>query len=161
MPVAGSQLDRIHRTILAAFTRDELRRALRVCMGLSFDDYAPDKGFADQMWALMEWAARQDRVKELVRCAHEHNVTNIELAALWREAQSWDWTRQESEPVAGTATVPGHNTATVTGSGAFAQQGGTAAGAGGIAIGGDFTGNIIIGGSSPSEASTSDERKTQ
>jgi len=160
MPLTGSQLSRIHHAVLAAYTRDELKRTLRICMDVSFDEYAPDKGFADQVWALLEWAGRQDRVNDLVRCVHDNNKTNAELAALWRDAQTWDWTQLASETAVDHATTAGDNVATVAGSGAIAQ-GGTAAGAGGIAIGGNFTGNITIGGSAPSDASTSDDKRTQ
>jgi hypothetical protein len=158
MPLTGSQLNRIHHAVLGAYTRDELKRTLRICMDASFDEYAPEKGFADQVWALLEWAVRQDRVKDLVRCAHEHNATNLELDALWRDAQAWDWTRQAPRDVDSSAAAPGHDTATVTGSGASAVQGGVAAGAGGIAIGGNFTGTIIIGGTPPSDAGPAAER---
>ncbi|MFN8465487.1 MAG: effector-associated domain EAD1-containing protein [Caldilineaceae bacterium] len=160
MPLSGSQLDQIHRAIVTAYTRDELRRVVRVCMDLSYDDYAPDKGFADQLWALIEWAVRQDRVKDLIRCAHESNDSNIELGVLWQDAQTWDWTRQVSEPASSASTAPGHNTATLTGSGAIAQ-GGIAAGAGGIAIGGNFIGNINIGGDPSNNACASDDKKMQ
>jgi hypothetical protein len=149
MFLTGTQLASIQRAILGAFTRDELKRALRIGMDVSFDDYAPDKGFSDQVWALIEWAVRQDRVKELVRCAHENNPSNRELSALWRDVQRWDEIGQA--PTSGQIPASGQNNASVSGSGAIAQQGGTAAGAGGIAIGGNFTGNIIIGGS-PSDA---------
>jgi formylglycine-generating enzyme required for sulfatase activity len=101
MPLAGSQLNRIHSTIIAASNRDELKYAVRTCMDLSFDDYAPDKGFAVQLWELIEWAARHDRLKDLVRCAHENNAGNVELAALWNEAQTWDWTLPPASPAAG------------------------------------------------------------
>jgi hypothetical protein len=159
MPLTGSQLNRIHHAVLGAYTRDELKRTLRIGMDVSFDEYAPDKGFADQVWALLEWADRQNRVNELVRCAHDGNKTNVDLAALWRDAQTWDWTQQAPETAAGGATTSGQNVATVSGSGAIAQ-GGTAAGAGGIAIGGNFTGKIILGGSMPGDAGSSDDKKT-
>ena len=159
MPLTGTQLNRIHHAVLGAYTRDELKRALRIGMDVAFDEYAPDKGFADQVWALLEWADRQDRINELVRCVHDGNKTNVELAALWRDTQTWDRMQQAPATAAGGAAAAGQNVATVSGSGAIAQ-GGTAAGAGGIAIGGNFTGNIILGGSMPGDASASDDKKT-
>jgi hypothetical protein len=146
MPFTGSQLASVHRGILGAYTRDELQRALRIGMDVSFDQYVPDKAFGDQVWALVEWAGRQDRVQELVRCAHEHNPSNKELAALWQDVQRWDQTPQESTLPLGSAPAPGHNQATVLGSGAIAQgPGAVAAGAGGIAVGGSVQGGISIG----------------
>ena len=87
MSLSGSQLDQIHRAILAAYTRDELRRAVKVGMDVDFDAIAPERGFSDQLWTFIDWANRQERALELVQCAWEHNQGNSELAALWQEAQ--------------------------------------------------------------------------
>jgi formylglycine-generating enzyme required for sulfatase activity len=147
MTLTGSQLDRIHGTIKNAYNRSEMRRVLRVCMDLSFDEHAPDAGFDEQLWALIEWTGRRGRLKELVDCARKNNATNVQLAALGDEAQTWDWTFPSVTPAGGIAAASTGNT--VSGSGAIAQGGGVAAGAGGVAVGGSVFGNIIIGGESP------------
>ena len=53
MALTASQLDQLHRTLLEAFTQDEMRRLLRVCMGVNFDQViTSNKPFVDQVWDL-------------------------------------------------------------------------------------------------------------
>jgi eukaryotic-like serine/threonine-protein kinase len=89
MRLTSPQIERIQQTIGHAYNREEFRRALRLCMDESFDYHVPDKAFADQLWALIEWADRQGLVMDLVRCAYENNENNTELALLWRDIQTW------------------------------------------------------------------------
>ena len=89
MPLTGPQIDRIHSVLLAAFSRDELRHVVRVCLDADFDALVPDKAFAAQVSELVRWADRKNRTFDLVRCAYEHNQGNAELRALWTEVQGW------------------------------------------------------------------------
>lgn len=87
MPLTGPQLHQIHQAILAAYTRDELRRVLKVGMDVDFDAVVPEKAFGEQVFALVEWADRQGMAAELVRCAWENNQRNATLTSLWSEVQ--------------------------------------------------------------------------
>jgi hypothetical protein len=49
MALTASQLDQLHRTLLDAFTRDDLRRLLRLRMEVDFDHVAAEKGQQDQV----------------------------------------------------------------------------------------------------------------
>lgn len=89
MSLAGPQIDRIAEAIRQAYTRDELRRVVKVCLDEDLDALVPDKAFSDQVFLLVEWANRKDRALELVWCTWEHNRGNAGLKALWAEAQGW------------------------------------------------------------------------
>jgi formylglycine-generating enzyme required for sulfatase activity len=102
MSVTGPQLDRITEAILAAYSRDELRRVLHMCMDIDFDAIAPDKGFAVQVYELAQWANRRDRALELLECVYEHNQGNAGLKALWAEAQGWGLADTPSSAAAST-----------------------------------------------------------
>ena len=101
--LTGTQLDRIHRVLLAAYNRDELRRMVMVCMDADFDALVPDKAFSAQVFELVQWANRQGRVLELVQCAHQKNPGYAELLALFAEAQAW----RTTGPLASNADMAG------------------------------------------------------
>jgi formylglycine-generating enzyme required for sulfatase activity len=92
MTLTGAQLGRIHEVLLAAYSRDELLRLVRVRMdGVDFTHHVTaEKAFADQVFEFIEWANRQERALELLRCAAEGNARNAGLQTLWTEAQGWD-----------------------------------------------------------------------
>jgi formylglycine-generating enzyme required for sulfatase activity len=81
----GPQLDRIAKVLTAAFTRDEMRRAMAGGMGEDFDSLVPDKSFTVQVFELVQWANRQGRLAALITCAREYNPGNQALAALYEE----------------------------------------------------------------------------
>ncbi len=85
MSLSGSQLERVTQALRSAYTRDELRAVLRVCMEEDFDDLVADKAFAAQVFDLVRWAERYGRVEQLVRCAAAHNPGNAALQRLAAE----------------------------------------------------------------------------
>lgn len=89
MPLTGPQLTQIHQAILAAYTRDDLRRMLAVDMHLDFDAVVPDKAFSDQMFALVTWADQHGRVADLIAGALCQNPDNPGLQSLAAAVQSW------------------------------------------------------------------------
>ena len=83
MALTASQLDQLHRTLLDAFTQDEMRRLLRVCMGVNFDHViTSNKPFADQVWDLAVLADREGRAVELAGCAADDKPANHSLQTL-------------------------------------------------------------------------------
>lgn len=90
MALSGSQIGRIHGTICTAYSRSELRRAVKICMDVDFDAITPDSTFEDQVFHLVRWADTQGRTPEFVRCAWENNPSNAELQALLAEVQGWE-----------------------------------------------------------------------
>jgi len=93
MTLTGAQLSRIHKAILDAYDRDELRQMILTCMNENFSRHvSPEKRFSAQVFEFVEWANRQGRVLELLRCAAEGNERNAGLQALWVEAHTWDAT---------------------------------------------------------------------
>ena len=85
MTLTGPQIERITEAIRRAYSRDELRRAVLVCMDEDFDSLVSEKAYAAQVFELVAWANRQSRAVDLLRCAYEHNRTNEALRALWAE----------------------------------------------------------------------------
>jgi len=87
MPYTASFLDRLHGALLAAFSRDDLRQLVALCLDADFDHIAAEKGFSDQVFEFVQWAVRRDRIEDLVVCAQEARPSDTELAALRRELQ--------------------------------------------------------------------------
>jgi hypothetical protein len=54
--------------ILRAYNREELRQVLRFCMNEDLDTLAADRGFADQVFAVLTWSVRSGRHAELLAC---------------------------------------------------------------------------------------------
>ena len=82
---AGADLNRLTKAVTDAYTRDELRRALRVGMEQDFDVLVADRAFGHQVFELVQWADRQGRLEALVTCVHENNHGNKALAVLYEE----------------------------------------------------------------------------
>ena len=83
MALTASQLDQLHRTLLEAFTRDEMRRLLRVCIGVNFDHViTSNKPFVDQVWDLAVLADQQGRAIELASYAAADKPANPSLQDL-------------------------------------------------------------------------------
>ena len=78
----GSQSERLHSAILAAFNREELRRIMRTCMDENFDHLVADKAFQDQVFELIEWASSRQRLPVLVRCLQAARPESRELATI-------------------------------------------------------------------------------
>lgn len=79
MPLTGSQLQRLAEAIQSGYTRDELHRLVRICLEEDFDALVSNKAYATQVFELVEWASRQGRTGNLLRCAYEHNSGNTNL----------------------------------------------------------------------------------
>lgn len=98
--LSASQLNRLHQALVAAFSRDELRQLVALRLEADFSHLTGEKGYADQVFELVQWARRQDRIGELLKCAHEERPRNEALAALYREA------RRHAAPTIEWITVP-------------------------------------------------------
>ena len=96
MSLTGLQIGRIHKAILAAYTRDELERVLLTCMDVDFDHVVARTDFSAQVFALVRWANNHDRALELLKYVHEENPTNSGLAKLHAEAQGWGTSASEA-----------------------------------------------------------------
>src|SRR5215213_7379863 len=81
MRLRGKQFARLQAAIATAFTRDELRRLLKVDLETSLEAITPDKGFEAQVFDLLLWLERHGRLLEFVECARTNNPANGELAA--------------------------------------------------------------------------------
>lgn len=77
--LSGVQIDQINKAIKDAYRYAELRYIVRTCMDVDTDEVLPSGAFKDQVFALVNWAARQGRVEELVRCACKGNPGNKQL----------------------------------------------------------------------------------
>ena len=91
MRLTGKQFAQLQMVILAAFTRDELRRLLKVDLDTSLELITGDKGFEAQVFDLLLWLERQGRLLEFVECARTANPANQELATACTAVQrKWD-----------------------------------------------------------------------
>ncbi len=89
MPYTGSQIARITDTVLAAYTCDEVRRAVRTCLDWDFDALVADKAFEIQVDELVRWADRDYKALDLVRCLAKQKPGNVALQALAGEMGGW------------------------------------------------------------------------
>jgi formylglycine-generating enzyme required for sulfatase activity len=80
MHLTGRQLARLQTAIVAAFTRDELRQLLKVGLEISLEAITADKGLDAQVFDVLLWLERQDRLPEFAAAALIANPANRELA---------------------------------------------------------------------------------
>ena len=97
MRLTGKQFAQLQMVILAAFTRDELRRLLKVEMDTSLELITGDKGFEAQVFDLLLWLERQGRMLEFVECARAANPANQALATVCNAVRAWDTQDQRAE----------------------------------------------------------------
>jgi serine/threonine-protein kinase len=97
MRLTGKQFAQLQMVILASFTRDELRRLLKVDLDMSFESITGDKGFEAQVFDLLLWLERQGRMLEFVECAHTANQANQELATVCTAVRAWDTQDQHAD----------------------------------------------------------------
>jgi formylglycine-generating enzyme required for sulfatase activity len=80
MHLTGKQLARLQAATVAAFTRVELRQLLKVGLEISLETITSDNGLDAQVFDLLLWLERQDRLPEFAAAALAANPTNRELA---------------------------------------------------------------------------------
>ena len=78
----GSWLERTHNTIVASFSRDELRQVVQFALGVPLDSIAADKPLDVQVFDLLLWTTRTGRTLALIRCLLDSRPLNRELAAV-------------------------------------------------------------------------------
>ena len=109
MSLTGRQIRLIRDAILAAFQPGELREIIRIGMDERFETIVPTANpFRTQVFELVEWADRNGRVVELLKCVSDDRPRNAALAKLYAEVQTWEATtpppalpkgnRTETEP---------------------------------------------------------------
>ena len=82
MDLTGKQVQRIQDAIRSGYNRESLAMALRFRMDVELNDIVANGPFAEQVFALIEWADKQGRVIELVEALHTGNADNDNLNAL-------------------------------------------------------------------------------
>jgi formylglycine-generating enzyme required for sulfatase activity len=88
MYLSGHSLMRIQQAVLAAFSRDELRRLLKVELDLDLDRVVAEQDLESQVFDLLLWLQRRSRVNEFIACAQRANPSNPALAALSPEREA-------------------------------------------------------------------------
>lgn len=83
MALTGPELEQVATALNKAFTRTELRRVLRVGLDEDFDSLVAEAAYKDQVFELVVWAERQEKIADLVACAHAQNPKNRRLAAVY------------------------------------------------------------------------------
>ncbi len=81
MHLPGQDFARLQAAVVAAFTRDELRRLLKVELDISLEAITSDKGFDAQVFDVLLWIERHERLLPFAVGALAANPTNEELAA--------------------------------------------------------------------------------
>lgn len=88
--LSTGQLSQIHEVLLEAYDHNEIRRLALKCMSIDLDITVHSKQpFTDQVYEFVQWAFRQGRLMELLRCVAEDRSLNPAVQALWAEAQGW------------------------------------------------------------------------
>jgi serine/threonine-protein kinase len=81
MDVSAQQLAELHAALLTAFDRDELRRLLTVHLDVDLEEVTGDKGLAAQVFDLLQWLLRRNRLLEFAAAAHAANPSHPRLSA--------------------------------------------------------------------------------
>jgi hypothetical protein len=72
-----------------AFTRNTLRMMLSVKLSVSMDDITASGTFDEQLFDIIGWFQRADRVQELIAGAHLTIPSNKALEALCNSSEAW------------------------------------------------------------------------
>ena len=75
-------LERTHKAILAAYDRDELRRAVSFCLAWSLDVLTPDKALDEQVFALLARVEPRGYLPQLLQFLTAERPRDPELAAV-------------------------------------------------------------------------------
>ena len=89
MKLTGQQRQQIHDAILHSFSEDELHRLVRFELDEDLNAIGKRGSRSEQVFCLAEWAARTDRVADLLRGAYNQNPDNATLDALVQHACDW------------------------------------------------------------------------
>ncbi len=81
MHLPGQDFARLQAAVVAALTRDDLRRLLKVELDTSLEAITSDKGFEAQVFDVLLWMERHERLLAFAAGALVANSTNEELAA--------------------------------------------------------------------------------
>lgn len=81
MHLPGQDFARLQAAVVAAFTCDELRRLLKVKLDTNLETITSDKGFEAQVFDVLLWIERHERLPAFAASALAANPTNEELAA--------------------------------------------------------------------------------
>jgi hypothetical protein len=81
MRLTGEQLATVQAGLLAAFSRDELRRVLKLVLDTDLESITGDKGLGAQIFDLLLWLERQGQTEAFVDAACAANPHNAPLAA--------------------------------------------------------------------------------
>jgi len=101
MALHGKQIKQLCTALTDAFTRDELRRMVALGMNLNLDYIVPAGPLSNQVFELVMWAERHDRIGELVAAAVSANPGNPELQLFAADYRGW---------IAGLEPLPGPST---------------------------------------------------
>jgi formylglycine-generating enzyme required for sulfatase activity len=81
MHLPGQDFARLQAAVVAALTRDELRRLLKVELDTNLEAITSDKGFEAQVFDVLLWLERHERLPAFAAGALAANPANEELAA--------------------------------------------------------------------------------
>ena len=73
------QVEQLQGVLLAAFTRSELEQLTFAATGEHYAAVVGQGNLSDEVWSLIMWANRRNRVRDLVRQARERNPDNVLL----------------------------------------------------------------------------------
>ena len=82
MPFSGAQLSSITDALLAAYSRDELRRMVKARMNVDFSQHvSAERTYDAQVFGFVEWADRQGQALELLdfAAAERKQSTGLQL----------------------------------------------------------------------------------
>jgi formylglycine-generating enzyme required for sulfatase activity len=82
MRLTGEQLERARVGLLAAFSRDELRRLLKVAVEADLEAVTGDKGLGAQIFDVLLWLERQGLTQVFLAEACAANPRNAQLSAV-------------------------------------------------------------------------------
>ena len=110
MYLPGQDFARLQAAVVAAFTRDELRRLLKVELDTSLETITPDKGFEAQVFDVLLWIERHGYLPAFAAGALAANPSNEELAAACTAISTAAGVLEERRPQQETL-LPEHGTA--------------------------------------------------
>ncbi len=89
MALNGRQIAQICDALVEAFTKDTLRRLVRIELDRTLEAIADGENLSVVVFNLVTWAEKQGRIEDLIQAAHRQNGGHPQIRQLFADSRAW------------------------------------------------------------------------
>ena len=98
MELSGEHVKRIHAALLSGYDLPTLRMMVRYELNETLSEIVPTQGtLSEIVLDLIQWAEKQDRVRQLLIAAHDYQPSNAKLEETCRNFLLWQSRNEEED----------------------------------------------------------------